>query len=208
MYKKVYLYVLDSMSDWEVGYIMAELRTGRYFKKGVVPLEVVTVGRDHRSITTMGGLNIAPHISVDACVLDRTDVLILPGGDTWMDAAHEPILQKASDALVKGTVVAAICGATFGLAKIGILDSIRHTSNDLGYLKMMCPHYVGEAYYDTNPAVTDGHVVTSSGTAPLLFAKHILRLLDVFEPDTLEAWYQLNYTHEPRYFHDLMKSIQ
>ncbi len=31
--RKVYMYVFDTMSDWEVGYLTAELNTGRYFKK-------------------------------------------------------------------------------------------------------------------------------------------------------------------------------
>lgn len=31
--KKVYLYVFNTMSDWEYGYLIAELNSGRYFKK-------------------------------------------------------------------------------------------------------------------------------------------------------------------------------
>ncbi|AIG27300.1 hypothetical protein BRLA_c029880 [Brevibacillus laterosporus LMG 15441] len=42
----MYLYVFDTMSDWEVGYVIAELNSGRYFKKELVPLEVVGVGVD------------------------------------------------------------------------------------------------------------------------------------------------------------------
>ena len=29
----VYLYVLDTLSDWDVGYITAELNSGRFFNK-------------------------------------------------------------------------------------------------------------------------------------------------------------------------------
>jgi hypothetical protein len=32
--KKIYLYVFNTMSDWEIGYLMAELNSGRYFKEG------------------------------------------------------------------------------------------------------------------------------------------------------------------------------
>lgn len=31
--KTVYLYAFPTMSDWEYGYLMAELNSGRYFKK-------------------------------------------------------------------------------------------------------------------------------------------------------------------------------
>ncbi|QDQ02386.1 glutamine amidotransferase [Lysinibacillus fusiformis] len=206
--KKVYLYVFDTMSDWEVGYLIAELNSGRYFKKELAPLEVVAVGVDKNPVTTMGGLNILPSISMDKCMLESTDVLVLPGGNTWTEAIHEPILKKASKALKEGTVVAAICGATVGLAKTGLLDARRHTSNNLEYLKMICPHYLGEKYYEMEPAVTDGNLITASGIAPLEFAMHVLKLLDVFAPQTLHSWFNLNQTHETKYFFELMNSIK
>lgn len=206
--KKIYLYVFDTMSDWEVGYLIAELNSGRYFKNKLKPLEVVTVGINKNPITTMGGIKILPSISVDECILENTDVLILPGGNTWIDAIHEPILKKASEALQEYSVVAAICGATLGLAKIGSLDSRKHTSNSLEYMKMIIPNYRGEKYYEMKPAVTDGNLVTASGTAPLEFAKHVLKVLDVFAPETLHSWFNLYQTHEPKYFDELMHSIK
>lgn len=205
--KKVYLYVFDTMADWEVGYLTAELNSGRYFKKELASLEVIAVGADKNPITTMGGLKILPAISIEECSLESMDVLVLPGGDTWMEPIHEPILKKASKALEEGTVVAAICGATMGLAKMGALDSRRHTSNDLEYLKMVCPNYTGEKYYETEPAVTDGNLVTASGIAPLEFTMHVLQLLDVFAPNTLQAWFKLYQTHESKYFFELMDSV-
>ena len=32
MQKHVYLYVLDTLSDWEPGYAIAELNSGRFFR--------------------------------------------------------------------------------------------------------------------------------------------------------------------------------
>ncbi|MGE7094317.1 type 1 glutamine amidotransferase family protein [Lysinibacillus sp. NPDC048646] len=206
--KKVYLYVFDTMADWEVGYLIAELNSGRYFKKDLAPLEVVAVGVDKNPITTMGGLNILPSISIDECILESTDVLVLPGGNTWTEAMHEPILKKACQALQEGTVVAAICGATVGLAKVGLLDARRHTSNNLDYLKMVCPHYRGEKYYETEPAVTDGNLVTASGIAPLEFAMHVLKVLDVFAPETYHSWFNLYRTQESKYFFELMNAVK
>lgn len=205
--KNVYLYVFDTMSDWEVGYLTAELNSGRYFKKDIAPIQVVTVAVDKHPVTTMGGLNILPHISIDECTLNSTDVIILPGGNTWMDNIHDALLSKVTDAIEKGTVIAAICGATVGLAKTGLLDTRQHTSNDLEYLKMICPEYTGETYYQTEPAVTDGNVVTASGIAPLEFTMHVLNKLDVFAPETLQAWYKLYQTQESTYFYELMNSI-
>ncbi|WP_440119421.1 type 1 glutamine amidotransferase family protein [Paenibacillus sp. QZ-Y1] len=205
--QNVYLYVFNTMSDWEYGYLIAELNSGRYFKKGVTPLNVVTVGANHETITTMGGLNIQPEISLDGCTLQTKDLLILPGGNTWGEDIHQPILKKTGEALEHGTIIAAICGATEGLAKSGYLDSRRHTSNNLEYIKMVCPTYKGEKFHEMGPVVSSENLITASGVAPLEFALEVLRKLDVFAPDTLHAWYNLNKTYQPEYFFQLMNSI-
>lgn len=205
--KKVYLYVFNTMSDWEYGYLIAELKSGRYFKKDLAPLKVVTVGANKEMITTMGGLSIQPDISLDECALESKDLLILPGGTTWREDIHQPILKKIGETLQLGTIVAAICGATEALANMGYLDSRKHTSNDLEYIKMVCPNYKGEKLYEMRPAVSCENLVTASGVAPLEFTMEVLKKLDVFAPDTLHAWYNLNKNHNSDYFFQLMNSI-
>lgn len=96
MKNTVYLYVFDTMADWEIGYLSTEINSGRYYKKGLMPLKVVT----------------------------------------------------------------------------------------------------------------DGSLITASGIAPLEFALHILKILDVFLPQTLDSWYNLYKTQESKYFFELMNSIQ
>lgn len=29
----IYVYVLDTLADWEIGYVTAELKSGRFFKE-------------------------------------------------------------------------------------------------------------------------------------------------------------------------------
>ncbi|MFJ7667631.1 type 1 glutamine amidotransferase family protein [Lysinibacillus sp. NPDC097195] len=205
--KKVFLYVFNSMSDWEYGYLIAELNSGRYFKKDLAALKVITVGANKEIITTMGGLSIKPDISLDECNLGSKDLLILPGGTTWSEEIHQPILERIGQALKIGTNVAAICGATEALANMGYLDTRKHTSNDLEYIKMVCPNYKGENFYEMRPAVSGDNLITASGLAPLEFAMEVLKKLDVFSSDTLHSWYNLNKTHKPEYFFQLMNSI-
>ncbi|MEI5908608.1 type 1 glutamine amidotransferase family protein [Bacillus spongiae] len=205
--KKAYLYVFNTMSDWEYGYLIAELNKGRYFKKGLTRRKVVTIGTTKASITTMGGLSIKPDITVDECTLESKDLLILPGGDTWGEDIHQSILKKTGEALELGTTVAAICGATEGLANRGYLDARKHTSNHLEYIKMVCPKYKGEEFHEKGPVVSDGNLITASGTAPLEFAMEVLKTMKVFAPDTLHSWYNLNKTHKPEYFFQLMNSL-
>lgn len=202
--RKVYMYIFDTMSDWEVGYLTAELNTGRYFKKGLKPLKVTTVGIDKNPIITMGGLKVLPEITIDEFNIESNDVLILPGGDTWISSAHDIILEKTKEALVQGAVVAAICGATLGLAKKGLLDFRNHTSNDLEFLKMVIPSYSGEKYYKMESVVSDENLITASGIAPLEFTRHVLKVLDVFKEESLSSWLNLYKTNDPKYFFELM----
>jgi putative intracellular protease/amidase len=208
MNNNVYLYVFDTMADWEIGYLTAELNSGRYYKKGLTPSKIVTVGIEKTPVTTMGGLKILPDIRLDECNIKNADTLILPGGDTWTEIIHEPIIKIVEQCLKGNILVAAICGATIRLAQKGLLNSLWHTSNDLEYLKMVCPTYTGEKYYKKELAVTSGKLITASGVAPLEFASHVLKTLGVFTPQTLNAWYNLNKTHEPKYWYELMNSIQ
>jgi putative intracellular protease/amidase len=208
MNRTVYIYVFDTMADWEIGYLTAELNTERYYKKGLLHSKIVTLGLKKTPVTTMGGLKILPDIDLLECNIKNTDVLVLPGGDTWMDTIHQPIIDKAKQCIEENIVVAAICGATLALAQNGLLDSREHTSNDLGYLKMVCSDYRGEKYFKNEPAVMDKNLVTASGVAPLEFTIQVLKAMDVFSPKTLDAWYKLYKTHEPNYFYELMNSIE
>ena len=76
--------------------------------------------------------------------------------------------------------MAAICGATAGLARGGLLDDRRHTSNAREYLA--ATGYGGGALYQDEPAVTDGDLITAASMAPLEFAHHIFRRLDLTPP--------------------------
>jgi hypothetical protein len=35
----VYLYVFDTMADWEIGYLTGEINSGRFYNKGINQLK-------------------------------------------------------------------------------------------------------------------------------------------------------------------------
>lgn len=78
--KIAYLYVQDTWSDWEAGYAIAELNSGRFFKnKGQrIPVKTVAVNKD--PVKTMGGVTIIPDITIEEVSPESTAVLILVGG--------------------------------------------------------------------------------------------------------------------------------
>jgi putative intracellular protease/amidase len=203
----VYLYVLDSMADWEPGFATAELNTGRFFRPGAPRLRVRTCATTREPVTSMGGLRILPDLAVEEISLEDAALLLLPGGDTWLEPRHAPVLARAREFLAAGVPVAAICGATLALADAGLLDGRAHTSNAPEFLRQFCPGYAGGQFYKDAPAVTDGDLITASGMAPLEFAVEILRRLGVFSEETLEAWRNLHAFKQARHFDDLMRSI-
>jgi putative intracellular protease/amidase len=204
----LYLYIPDTLADWEIGHILAEIYSGRYAKKTSRKCTITLCGRTMDTVTTMGGMHLAPEILFSEIRPEKGDVIVLPGADTWLEPAQEPIITKVRNLLEKNIQVAAICGATMGLANAGLLDNRPHTSNDLMALKMFCPCYHGEIFYRDVPAVTDGNLITASGLAPVDFAYHVFRMLGVMTPATLEAWYGLFSTRKPEYFYALMESVQ
>jgi len=205
--KTVYCYVFDTLADWEPTYALAELCSGRYFKDRALKYNVKTVSLNKDIVTTMGGIRILPDLTVADIKAEDAGLLVLPGGNTWLEPIHAPIFPVVRAFLEKKIPVAAICGATFGLAANGLLEDRSHTSNDLGYLKMCVPTYRGEARYVHEPAVCDRDLITASGIAPLEFSREILMKLDVIAPMTIDAWYQLNRTHEAAHFFALMQSL-
>jgi len=204
---KLYLYVLDTLADWEIGYLTAELRSRRFFADMNLVVPIVKVGASLDEITTMGGMAIRPDLALDQLELEDDDLLLLPGADTWFEPANRGILLVAKERIARDLPVAAICGATFGLASVGALDAKRHTSNDPGYLKAVAKDYAGQALYLELPAVSDRKLVTASGLSALDFTYEVIKVLGVFRPETLEAWKGLNRTARPEYFHAMMESL-
>ena len=174
MTKNVYLYVLDTLSDWEIAYITTHLNSPQYFKKNAPVIKLIIVSDSAKPVTTMGGMKIRSDVSVEQLQVlssekseNQDDMLILPGGNTWFSPERKAILDVAALWITSGKTVAAICGATMALASAGLLNNIKHTSNDKEFLKQMCPAYNGENLYQTVPVVSDKNVITASGTAPV-----------------------------------------
>lgn len=205
--RTLYLYVTGTLSDWEPGHVLAELRSGRYLKDPALKYNVVLCGRTPDAIISMGGIRMIPEVLVNDIRPVPGDIVVLPGADTWLAPEQEPVIAKVRELLDDGRDIAAICGATLGLANAGLLDNRPHTSNDPAALKMFCPHYHGARYYVHEPAVTDGNLITASGLAPVEFAYHIFKKLDVMSPATLEAWHGLFTTRKPDFFYALLESV-
>ncbi|ALC21877.1 DJ-1/PfpI family protein [Streptomyces pristinaespiralis] len=184
----VHLAVYDTYADWETGHTTAHLTQNGFTVK--------TVGLTTHPVTTMGGVRVQPDLAlVD---LDPTDseLLILTGATLWDTGdVLSPFAAKARAFLDAGVPVAAICGATAGLAREGLLDDRAHTSAVSFYLA--ATGYKGGDHYVDADAVTDGDLITAGPTEPVAFAREVFARLGVYEGEKLDAWYRLFHDSDP-----------
>jgi putative intracellular protease/amidase len=193
--------IYDTLADYEVGHLLAELRTGRITG---TPFEVVTVAESHDPVTTMGGVRIVP----DALLTDLdpadSDLLVLPGAEMWDAGGGEPFAVAAGRFLDAGVPVAAICGATAGLARAGLLDDRKHTSAAAEYLA--ATGYAGGDRYVDERAVVDGDLVTAGPQSPVQFARATLGRLGLASRETLDAYEGVYHRADPAAFPALMQA--
>jgi putative intracellular protease/amidase len=191
----VHLFVFDTMSDWEYGYLIAGINNPQ-FQKTPGRFKVKTVSLSDKPIATMGGLRVIPDLTLDKLKASSSGMLVLPGGKAWDMKKNKEAAQLAADFLAKGTPVAAICGATAGLARIGLLDGVPHTSNSKDYIA--ATGYKGAAFFRKRPAVKSGSLITASAMSPLEFAREVFSTLNVYSEAALAAWYSLYKTGDAK----------
>lgn len=189
----VHLFVFDTLADWEPAFALAGINNPA-FQVHPGRFQVRTAGETRTPVTTQGGLTILPDMTLAELEPAQSALLILPGGD-WNEDKHLAAVAKAGEFLAAGVPVAAICGATVGLARAGLLDDRQHTSNAPEHLQ--ATNYRGAALYQHRRAVTDGNLITAGATSPIEFAYQIFQKLAVYDEATLEAWYALYRTGDP-----------
>jgi putative intracellular protease/amidase len=182
--KKIIVFLFNGFSDWEIAYLTPEITKSEEF-------DLVYFSADGSPVTSMGGLRILPDVSLAEINAEDVYMMILPGGTAWDKGENTEIDRLTKTLFDKKRTIAAICAATTYLAKLGFLDHLKHTSNDLYYLKQMVPHYAGDRYYLNSLAVTDEQVITAKGIAPIEFAREIFEKIELYSKPDIEKWFQL-----------------
>lgn len=183
--KAVYLLVVDGFADWEASHALPELRRHGHYR-------VESVGLTKAPVQSMGGLTVLPSKSLPDVDPADVAVFILPGGDRWEEEPVEPALEAVLRELDAHDVpMAAICGATVAIARLGLLRGRRHTSNGLEYLRSHVPGYADGANYVDAPAVRDRKLITASGLGDVEFARELFEELNVLPPEARSEWAQV-----------------
>jgi putative intracellular protease/amidase len=199
--RTAHLVLYDSLADWEVGYLLVELRTGRFTGSA---WNVVTVAESLDPVTSMGGVRMLPDVRVEDLDPADSNLLVLPGADLWDAGEGQSFAAAAGRFLDAGVPVAAICGATAGLARAGLLDHRRHTSAAPEYL--LATAYAGSDLYIDERAVADDGLITAGPQSPVQFARAALAYLGLASAETLEAYERLFHRGDPTAFPVLMQA--
>jgi putative intracellular protease/amidase len=181
--RTAHLGVYDGFAEMEVGHLLAELHTGRFTSTS---FDIVTVAESHEPITTMGGVRTMPDALLSELEPAGSDLLVLPGAEMWDGGGGEAFAAAAGRFLDAGVPVAAICGATAGLARAGLLDERNHTSASAEYLAIT--GYAGGERYTDERAVIDGDLITAGPQSPVQLARATLERLGLGDERTLEAY--------------------
>jgi putative intracellular protease/amidase len=204
MTRTAHITVYDGLADWEPGYLLAELRTGRFTG---LPFTVKSVSESLDPVTTMGGLRLHPDALLADTDPDESDLLILPGATMWDAGGGQAYAELARRFLASGTPVAAICGATFGLARAGLLDERRHTSAAPEYLAAS-GYRGGRRYVDARAVIDEaGLLITAGPDSPVQFACAAMTCLGLASEETTEAYEAVFHGADASRFPILMQAM-
>ncbi|MFH8726383.1 DJ-1/PfpI family protein [Streptomyces termitum] len=192
--RTVHLAVYDTLADWETGHATAWLARAGFTVRTVGPAA-------GEPVTTIAGIRILPDLALAELRPEDSALLILPGAEKY-DEGEElaPFAAAAGAFLSAGVPVAAICGATAGLARAGLLDDRAHTGAAAGYLA--ATGYAGAERYVEADAVTDGDLITAGPTEPVAFAREVFARLGAYE-GVRDAWYRLFHHSDPAAYAEL-----
>lgn len=184
MKKKIFVFLFNGFSDWEIAYLTPELKKSSDY-------ELVCFSQDGNAVLSMGGLNISPQVSLKEIDTNEVEMLILPGGTVFENESNDFLDSLVNNIFETGKTIAAICAATTYLGRKGFLNNLKHTSNALFYLKNFAPEYSGEQYYVDSFAVSDQNIIIANGVAPIEFAREIFKKLKIHNDGAIEKWFQL-----------------
>jgi len=187
MKKTILFVILQQYADWEAAYITSAITM---LGQGQYNIKTVSLSKDY--VRSIGGFSVLPDYDIASVPTDY-EALILIGGMTWRNEDAGQVKGLVKDCLQKGKVLGGICDASAFLGTIGVLNEVRHTSNDLNDLKQWAgAAYSGEANYVPKQAVRDKNVITANGTATMEFAKEVLLALNVAAEDKITGWYNFH----------------
>lgn len=162
---------IEGFADWEYGLLAAS--AVEWFGARAVSL---TPGG--RPVTGISGFRLAPDRSAGIDENADLDAVAVIGSDQWAGKTPPDVAQLLNAVATRGGVVGGICAGTLALARAGMFEQAKHTSNGRDWINGHEAGYAGDGnYLDVPHAVADGKIVSAPGSAPGTFALAFLKTL-------------------------------
>lgn len=162
---------IEGFADWEYGLLAAS--AVEWFGARAVSL---TPGG--KPVTGISGFRLTPDRSADVEENADLDAVAVIGSDQWVGKTPPDVARLLNAVATRGGVVGGICAGTLALARAGMFESAKHTSNGSDWINGHEAGYSGDGNYQDVPhAVADGRVVSAPGSAPGTFALAFLKTL-------------------------------
>lgn len=146
-------------------------------------------------MTSAAGFTIA---DTDRFEAPHGGVVVVCGGPAFEGNDAPDLSEGLKQARFNGCVIAGICGGTIALARSGLLDEVRHTSNGPGYLTQFASSYRGTAAYIARTrALRDADIITAAAPMPATFAMEVLIAAGLNETTAAEIPALLSVEHQP-----------
>jgi len=166
-------FIFDGFSDHDLALTMAGLhRAGSFFLE--------TFSTKGRTATSRCGLRTLPHTSLSYMSPDDFDLLVLPGGEQWEKGDNLEIFPLITATVGRRPIIA-ISEATLALADLGLLNNIPHTGIHPDHFEQFCPDYKGSPWFQSQPCISAGTVVTVNGATLMQSSHGMLGLFDTLQ---------------------------
>ena len=162
---------VQGYADWEYGLLAAS--AVEWF--GAMAVSITPAGKP---VIGISGFTLTPDRSIDAAANADLDAIAVIGSDSWAAETPPDVSALLKSVAERSGVVGGICAGTLALARSGLLQGQKHTSNGRDWILGHLPNYAGsDLYQDVPHAVAGDHIVTAPGSAPGTFAVTFLEAL-------------------------------
>lgn len=169
--KTIGLLFIEGYADWEYGLLAAS--AVEWF--GV---RAVAISPHASPLTSIAGFGLNAQRNANPEENQDLDAVAVIGSDGWAERGAPDVAPLLKAVAARGGVVGGICAGTLALARAGLFEGTRHTSNGRDWILGHEPDYVGAAdYQDVPHAISDNNIVSAPGSASGTFATAFLRAL-------------------------------
>jgi putative intracellular protease/amidase len=162
---------IQGFADWEYGLLAAS--AVEWFGA-----KAVSLSPDGKPVTGISGFVLTPDRGIEPEANAGLDAVAVIGSDAWAAANPPDVSALLKSVSSRGGIVGGICAGTLAVARSGLLQGQKHTSNGRAWILERVPGYAGSEFYEDVPyAVAGDRVVTAPGSAPGTFATGFLEAL-------------------------------